>query len=130
MYEHCGKVFSISLSQEMCESGKCRVDGGRPLQDLLLTAILHDRSLQSLCSCILSAAFHSSSILSYLPPQHLSAHMVKDETAQAFHFKPFILPASFIEDFLISYEGPRSAEPPVQFFLTFALFTVSDMPNC
>ncbi|KAI2661460.1 Glycerol-3-phosphate acyltransferase 1, mitochondrial [Labeo rohita] len=106
---HFAQAFSL---KEMCESGKCRVDGGRPLQDLLLTAILHDRSLQSLCSCILSAAFHSSSILSYLPPQHLSAHMVKDETAQAFHFKPFILPASFIEDFLISHEGPRSAEPP------------------
>lgn len=42
----------LSVSQEMCESGKCRVDGGRPLQDLLMTAIVHNRSLQYLCSCI------------------------------------------------------------------------------
>uniref|UniRef100_A0A673HIQ2 Glycerol-3-phosphate acyltransferase 2, mitochondrial-like n=1 Tax=Sinocyclocheilus rhinocerous TaxID=307959 RepID=A0A673HIQ2_9TELE len=37
---HFAQAFSL---KEMCESGKCRVDGGRPLQDLLLTAILHDR---------------------------------------------------------------------------------------
>uniref|UniRef100_A0A671Q7U4 Glycerol-3-phosphate acyltransferase 2, mitochondrial n=1 Tax=Sinocyclocheilus anshuiensis TaxID=1608454 RepID=A0A671Q7U4_9TELE len=70
---HFAQAFSL---KEMCESGKCRVDGGRPLQELLLT--------------ILFAAFNSSSISSYLPPQHLLAHMVKDERAHAFHFKPFI----------------------------------------
>ncbi|XP_026099971.1 glycerol-3-phosphate acyltransferase 2, mitochondrial [Carassius auratus] len=37
---HFAQAFSL---KEMCESGKCRVDGGRPLQDLLLTAILQDR---------------------------------------------------------------------------------------
>uniref|UniRef100_A0A8C2JA56 Glycerol-3-phosphate acyltransferase 2, mitochondrial n=1 Tax=Cyprinus carpio TaxID=7962 RepID=A0A8C2JA56_CYPCA len=37
---HFAQAFSL---KEMCESGKCRVDGGRPLQDLLLTAVLHDR---------------------------------------------------------------------------------------
>ncbi|KAK2898847.1 hypothetical protein Q8A67_010265 [Cirrhinus molitorella] len=37
---HFAQAFSL---KEMCESGKCRVDGGRPLQDLLLTTILHDR---------------------------------------------------------------------------------------
>jgi len=64
MYEHCGKVFRLilSLSQEMCESGRCRVDGGRPLQELMLTAILNNRSLQSLCSCITLAesTYHPS----------------------------------------------------------------------
>ncbi|KTG02898.1 hypothetical protein cypCar_00026448 [Cyprinus carpio] len=39
---HFAQAFSL---KEMCESGKCRVDGGRPLQDLLLTAILHDSLL-------------------------------------------------------------------------------------
>uniref|UniRef100_A0A8C1GG68 Glycerol-3-phosphate acyltransferase 2, mitochondrial n=1 Tax=Cyprinus carpio TaxID=7962 RepID=A0A8C1GG68_CYPCA len=37
---HFAQAFSL---KEMCQSGKCRVDGGRPLQDLLLTAILQDR---------------------------------------------------------------------------------------
>ncbi|XP_051508823.1 glycerol-3-phosphate acyltransferase 2, mitochondrial-like [Myxocyprinus asiaticus] len=37
---HFSQAFSL---KEMCESGKCRVDGGRPLQDLLLSAILHGR---------------------------------------------------------------------------------------
>ncbi|XP_077078828.1 glycerol-3-phosphate acyltransferase 2, mitochondrial isoform X1 [Siphateles boraxobius] len=37
---HFAQAFSL---KEMCESGRCRVDGGRPLQELLLTAILNNR---------------------------------------------------------------------------------------
>ncbi|KAA0713804.1 Glycerol-3-phosphate acyltransferase 1, mitochondrial [Triplophysa tibetana] len=37
---HFAQAFSL---KEMCESGKCRVDGGRPLQELLLSAVLHER---------------------------------------------------------------------------------------
>ncbi|TRY55488.1 hypothetical protein DNTS_027875 [Danionella cerebrum] len=37
---HFAQAFSL---KEMCESGKCRVDGGRPLQELLMNAIIHDR---------------------------------------------------------------------------------------
>ncbi|XP_055023393.2 glycerol-3-phosphate acyltransferase 2, mitochondrial isoform X2 [Misgurnus anguillicaudatus] len=37
---HFAQAFSL---KEMCESGKCRVDGGRPLQELLLPVILQSR---------------------------------------------------------------------------------------
>ncbi|XP_034162914.2 glycerol-3-phosphate acyltransferase 2, mitochondrial isoform X1 [Pangasianodon hypophthalmus] len=37
---HFAQAFSL---KEMCDSGKCRVDGRRPLQDLLLPAVLHNR---------------------------------------------------------------------------------------
>ncbi|XP_046727000.1 glycerol-3-phosphate acyltransferase 2, mitochondrial isoform X2 [Silurus meridionalis] len=37
---HFAQAFSL---KEMCDSGKCRVDGQRPLQDLLLPAALHNR---------------------------------------------------------------------------------------
>ncbi|XP_060787281.1 glycerol-3-phosphate acyltransferase 2, mitochondrial isoform X2 [Neoarius graeffei] len=37
---HFAQAFSL---KEMCDSGKCRVDGRRPLQDLLLPAVIHNR---------------------------------------------------------------------------------------
>ncbi|XP_035392343.1 glycerol-3-phosphate acyltransferase 2, mitochondrial [Electrophorus electricus] len=37
---HFAQAFSL---KEMCESGKCRVDRGRPLQELLLPAVLLNR---------------------------------------------------------------------------------------
>lgn len=37
---HFAQAFSL---KEMCESGKCRVDGGRPLQELLLPVVLNAR---------------------------------------------------------------------------------------
>ncbi|KAM9475789.1 glycerol-3-phosphate acyltransferase 2, mitochondrial isoform 1-T6 [Clarias gariepinus] len=37
---HFAQAFSL---KEMCDSGKCRVDGRRPLQDLLLPVVLHNR---------------------------------------------------------------------------------------
>ncbi|XP_060738501.1 glycerol-3-phosphate acyltransferase 2, mitochondrial [Tachysurus vachellii] len=37
---HFAQAFSL---KEMCDSGKCHVDGRRPLQDLLLPAVLHNR---------------------------------------------------------------------------------------
>ncbi|KAK1787095.1 hypothetical protein P4O66_017470, partial [Electrophorus voltai] len=48
---HFAQAFSL---KEMCESGKCRVDRGRPLQELLLPAVLLNRfsssSTQQTCS--------------------------------------------------------------------------------
>lgn len=41
------------------------------------------------------------------------AHMVKDERVHKFHFKPFILPASFIHLSIVSHEGPWRAGPPI-----------------
>ncbi|CAB1322114.1 unnamed protein product [Coregonus sp. 'balchen'] len=38
---HFAQPFSL---KEMCDTGRCRVDRGRPLQDLLLPTILHTRS--------------------------------------------------------------------------------------
>ncbi|XP_072537227.1 glycerol-3-phosphate acyltransferase 2, mitochondrial [Salminus brasiliensis] len=37
---HFAQAFSL---KEMCDSGKCRVDGRRPLQELLLPTVLHNR---------------------------------------------------------------------------------------
>ncbi|XP_036382085.1 glycerol-3-phosphate acyltransferase 2, mitochondrial [Megalops cyprinoides] len=37
---HFAQAFSL---KEMCETGRCRVDGGRPLQELLLPVILNKR---------------------------------------------------------------------------------------
>lgn len=68
----------------MCESGKCRVDGGRPLQELLLTAILHNRSLRSplflylICSIPLFIHLFLFATLASVCPYG----------GHAFHFKP------------------------------------------
>lgn len=103
----------LVLSQEMCDSGKCRVDGGRPLQDLLLTAILHDRLLPIplflFPICSIPLPIH---LFPFAPVASL-AHMVKDERAHKFHFKPLILPASFIVDDLVSHEDPWRSGPPI-----------------
>ncbi|XP_067249920.1 glycerol-3-phosphate acyltransferase 2, mitochondrial [Chanodichthys erythropterus] len=53
---HFAQAFSL---KEMCESGKCRVDGGRPLQELLLTAILHNR---------MDSIFNQKDVSWLLPP--------------------------------------------------------------
>ncbi|XP_049341611.1 glycerol-3-phosphate acyltransferase 2, mitochondrial isoform X1 [Astyanax mexicanus] len=37
---HFAQAFSL---KEMCDSGKCRVDGRRPLQEILLPTVLHNR---------------------------------------------------------------------------------------
>ncbi|XP_036791996.1 glycerol-3-phosphate acyltransferase 2, mitochondrial isoform X7 [Oncorhynchus mykiss] len=56
---HFAQPFSL---KEMCDTGKCRVDGGRPLQDLLLPTILHNRS---------DAIFGQRTMSWILPPRYL-----------------------------------------------------------
>ncbi|XP_064882799.1 glycerol-3-phosphate acyltransferase 2, mitochondrial isoform X2 [Oncorhynchus nerka] len=56
---HFAQPFSL---KEMCDTGKCRVDGGRPLQDLLLPTILHNRS---------DAIFGQRTMSWILPPCYL-----------------------------------------------------------
>ncbi|XP_056102575.1 glycerol-3-phosphate acyltransferase 2, mitochondrial [Rhinichthys klamathensis goyatoka] len=53
---HFAQAFSL---KEMCESGRCRVDGGRPLQELLLTAILNNR---------MDSIFNQKDVSWLLPP--------------------------------------------------------------
>ncbi|CAM4715058.1 unnamed protein product [Leuciscus chuanchicus] len=53
---HFAQAFSL---KEMCESGRCRVDGGRPLQELLLTAILNNR---------MGSIFNQKDVSWLLPP--------------------------------------------------------------
>ncbi|KAG1930932.1 glycerol-3-phosphate acyltransferase 2, mitochondrial [Pimephales promelas] len=53
---HFAQAFSL---KEMCESGRCRVDGGRPLQELMLTAILNNR---------MDSIFNQKDVYWLLPP--------------------------------------------------------------
>ncbi|KAG5840511.1 hypothetical protein ANANG_G00189580 [Anguilla anguilla] len=53
---HFAQAFSL---KEMFETGRCRVDGGRPLQELLLPAIFKNRS---------AAVFGQKSVSWVLPP--------------------------------------------------------------
>uniref|UniRef100_A0A671Q7U8 Glycerol-3-phosphate acyltransferase 2, mitochondrial n=1 Tax=Sinocyclocheilus anshuiensis TaxID=1608454 RepID=A0A671Q7U8_9TELE len=66
---HFAQAFSL---KEMCESGKCRVDGGRPLQELLLTAILQDR---------MDSIFSQKDVSWLLPPTiALTLHLLYSST--------------------------------------------------
>ncbi|KAK3539895.1 hypothetical protein QTP70_015763, partial [Hemibagrus guttatus] len=56
---HFAQAFSL---KEMCDSGKCRVDGRRPLQDLLLPAVLHNRK---------NTIFGQKDVFWLLPPTFL-----------------------------------------------------------
>ncbi|XP_030621928.1 glycerol-3-phosphate acyltransferase 2, mitochondrial [Chanos chanos] len=56
---HFAQAFSL---KEMCESGKCRVDRGRPLQELLLPAVLHNRT---------DSIFGQKDVSWVLPPEWL-----------------------------------------------------------
>ncbi|XP_067083972.1 glycerol-3-phosphate acyltransferase 2, mitochondrial [Osmerus mordax] len=56
---HFSQPFSF---QEMCESGRCRLDGGRPLHNLLLPAILENRK---------ESIFGQRKLSWVLPPQYM-----------------------------------------------------------
>ncbi|XP_061115456.1 glycerol-3-phosphate acyltransferase 2, mitochondrial, partial [Conger conger] len=55
---HFAQAFSL---KEMCDTGRCRVDGARPLQELLLPAILKNRS---------DAVYGQKSVSWVLAPPH------------------------------------------------------------
>ncbi|KAM4615780.1 glycerol-3-phosphate acyltransferase 2, mitochondrial [Polymixia lowei] len=63
---HLAQPFSL---KEMCETGRCRVDGWRPLQDLLLPTVLNNR---------ISAAF-GQRMMSWLLPPHYAPELAQSE---------------------------------------------------
>ncbi|XP_073765670.1 glycerol-3-phosphate acyltransferase 2, mitochondrial isoform X8 [Danio rerio] len=79
---HFAQAFSL---KEMCESGKCRVDGGRPLQDLLMTAIVHNR-MDSIFSQKDVSWLLPDAVMPELPPAHrqqtiaLTLHLIYSST--------------------------------------------------
>ncbi|XP_048846366.1 glycerol-3-phosphate acyltransferase 2, mitochondrial isoform X2 [Brienomyrus brachyistius] len=75
---HFAQAFSL---KEMCESSRCHVNGGRPLQELLLPSIL-DKSSESLFGCTSVSSMSPTSRCPESPPSErelsiaLSLHLL------------------------------------------------------
>ncbi|KAM6964829.1 glycerol-3-phosphate acyltransferase 2, mitochondrial [Aplochiton taeniatus] len=63
---HFAQPFSL---KEMCETWRCRVDGGRPLQDLLLPAILNKKT----------DAIFGQRRMSWILPHHYMPELIQSE---------------------------------------------------
>ncbi|XP_071392981.1 glycerol-3-phosphate acyltransferase 2, mitochondrial [Centroberyx affinis] len=61
---HFAQPFSL---KEMCETGRCRVDGWRPLQDLLLPTILNNRA----------DSVFGQRMMSWLLPSHYAPELIQ-----------------------------------------------------
>ncbi|CAL8345447.1 unnamed protein product [Lota lota] len=63
---HFAQPFSL---KEMCTTGRCRVDGWRPLQELLLPAVLYGRTDDVV----------GQKKMSWIPPSHYTPELVQSE---------------------------------------------------
>ncbi|XP_023694161.1 glycerol-3-phosphate acyltransferase 2, mitochondrial isoform X1 [Paramormyrops kingsleyae] len=71
---HFAQPFSL---KEMCESRKCHVDGGRPLQELLLPSIL-GKSSESLSGCTSVSSMSPTSRCPESPPSERELSIALD----------------------------------------------------